>query len=154
MTHIQNRVKTLKRSVEKYKITEDERTKKDIEVVMHQKAVRIINLGIVDINNIIRMYADARSQEDTYHLSVYLMEMIPYFKENPQYHSVDLVKVISEMLECKEFKQGEVLFREGDHFANAYINIQGKLARIKAAPADESEELEEHGEYPEHSVIG
>lgn len=58
------------------------------------------------------------------------------------------------MLECKVYKKGDILFKKGDPFTTTYINISGTLARFDGEPPDESEELIDHGEYPEFSVIG
>ena len=46
------------------------------------KATRIIQLGIVDIIQVIRTPCDKRSSENLFNLAVYLMDKVEFFKND------------------------------------------------------------------------
>lgn len=67
------------------------------------KALRLINLGIVDIMKIIEAPCEKRNSDDLFHLAVYLMDRVEFFK-NSDFLDKDFMYTIAERVKCEKFR--------------------------------------------------
>jgi len=80
----------------------------------------------VEIDSIIRM-TETKALEDVYYMSVYLMEMVPFFKKNLEFQNTELMCSLAERMRYKRFKQNEVLVHKGEEIKQIYIHLGGSL---------------------------
>ena len=88
---------------DKEAMAEQEKSKNIQEVEKFNKALRMIKLGIIDIDSIIRLPAEKRSSEFIYNLSVYLMDKVSFFK-NEDFLDKDFMYQVAEKMECSIYK--------------------------------------------------
>ncbi len=71
----------------------------------------------------------------------------PIESEHPFLRSLPpaYLRVLTECAEAKEFREGEVIFREGDSADGFYLVEQGKVQLGMPAPAQESQGMHELG---------
>jgi hypothetical protein len=96
----------LERHIDKQRLIQKEHTKREEDDQKHLKAIRTINLGIIDINAIIRIPNDQRSQDDCFILGIYLMEMTPFFRQHEEFKNSEFLTQFAERLVCERYKKG------------------------------------------------
>lgn len=83
-------------------------------------------MGIVEMENIISNN-EMRSIEDSYNMSVYLLEMVPYFQQNLIFQNIELTRQIAEKMVFRNYKKSDVLVQRGQRVQHVYFLIRGVL---------------------------